>query len=126
MGEQGSVARLFERKSQITVPQEKVTEEKLMELTLDAGVEDIRSDGVNWEVISPPEAHEPVLAAIHKAGIETASADVAMIANTLVKVEGKEASTMLKLAEAMEEHDDVQNVYANFDIDDSVMEALAQ
>ena len=126
MGEQGSVARLFERKSQITVPQEKVTEEKLMELTLDAGVEDIRSDGVNWEVISPPEAHEPVLAAIHKAGIETASADVAMIANTLVKVEGKEASTMLKLAEAMEEHDDVQSVYANFDIDDSVMEALAQ
>jgi YebC/PmpR family DNA-binding regulatory protein len=126
LGEQGSVARLFDRKSQIVIPLEKTTEEKLMDLVIDAGAEDIRNDGANWEIISPPEAHEPVLTAIHKAGLETAAAEVAMIPNTLVKVEGKEASSMLKLSELLEEHDDVQNVYANFDIDESVMEALAE
>lgn len=126
LGEQGSVSRLFERKSQITIPLEKTTEEKLMDLVIDAGAEDIRNDGVNWEIISPAEAHEPVLTAVHKAGIETASAEVAMIPSLLVKVEGKEAQTMLKLSELLEEHDDVQNVWANFDIDESVMEALAQ
>jgi YebC/PmpR family DNA-binding regulatory protein len=126
LGEQNSVSRLFERKSQVLIPQEKATEEKLMDTVLDAGAEDIRNDGVNWEILSPPEAHEAVLTAVHKAGIETASAEVAMIPLMLVKVEGKEASSMLKLSEALEEHDDVQNVYANFDIDEKVMEALAQ
>ena len=125
LGEQGSVAWMFERKSQILIPLEKATEEKLMDVVLDAGAEDIRDDGVHWEVLSPPEAHEAVLAAVHKAGIETVSAEVAMIPNLLVKLEGKEASSMLKLGEALEEHDDVQNVYANFDIDEKVMEALA-
>ncbi len=126
LGEQNSVSRLFERKSQIMIPVEKTTEEQLMEIAVDAGAEDIRNDGTNWEILSPPEAHEPVLTAIQKAGIETASAEVAMIPSLLVKLEGKEASTMLKLSEALEEHDDVQSVYANFDIDESVMETLAQ
>ena len=126
LGEQNSVSRLFERKSQILIPIEKTTEEKLMELVLDAGVEDIQNDGAHWEVFSRPEAHEAVLAAIHKAGIETTSAEVAMIPSLLVKLEGKEASSMLKLSEALEEQDDVQDVYANFDIDEKVMEALAQ
>jgi YebC/PmpR family DNA-binding regulatory protein len=126
LGEQNSVARLFERKSQVLIPQEKATEEQLMDLVLDAGAEDIRSDGVNWEILSPPEAHEAVLTAIHKAGLPSTEAKVAMVPNTLIKLEGKEAGTMLKLSEALEEHDDVQDVYANFDIDESVMEALAQ
>jgi YebC/PmpR family DNA-binding regulatory protein len=126
MGEQGSVARLFDRKSQILIPVEKATEEKLMDLVIDAGAEDIRNDGVNWEILSPPEAHEAVLTAVHTAHLETVEAQVAMIPNLLVKVEGKDASTMLKLSEAFEEHDDVQNVYANFDIDEKEMEALAQ
>jgi YebC/PmpR family DNA-binding regulatory protein len=124
LGEQGSVSRLFERKSQILIPLEKTTEERLMDL-LDAGVEDIRDDGIHWEILSPPEAHEAVLTAVHKAGIETVSAEVAMIPILLVKLEGKEASSMLELSESLEEHDDVQNVYANFDIDEKVMEALA-
>jgi YebC/PmpR family DNA-binding regulatory protein len=126
MGEQGSVARLFDRKSQILIPVEKTTEEKLMDLVIDAGAEDIRNDGSNWEILSPPEAHEAVLTAVQKANLETVSVELAMIPNLLVKVEGKDASTMLKLSEAFEEHDDVQNVWANFDIDEKEMEALAQ
>jgi YebC/PmpR family DNA-binding regulatory protein len=126
LGEQGSVARLFERKSQVFIQQEKATEERLMDVVLDAGVEDIRNDGTSWEILSPPEAHVPVLEALQKADIEASSAEIAMIPVLLVKLEGKDASTMLKLAEALEEHDDVQHLYANFDIDENVMEALAE
>ena len=126
LGEQGSVSRLFERKGQILIAQEKATEDQLMELVLDAGAEDIRNDGTNWEILSPLEAHEAVASAIQKAGLETVSAQVAMVPMTSVRLEGKEAQQMLKLSEVLEEHDDVQNVYANFDIDDKVMEALAQ
>jgi YebC/PmpR family DNA-binding regulatory protein len=126
LGEQGSVSRLFERKSQILIAQENTTEEQLMELVVDAGAEDIRSDGVNWEILSPTEAHESVLSAIHKAGLETVSAQVAMVPMTSIRLEGKDAQQMLKLSEVLEDHDDVQNVYANFDIDEKVMEALAQ
>jgi YebC/PmpR family DNA-binding regulatory protein len=126
LGEQGSVSRLFERKSQVLIAQEKVGEEELMAVVLDAGAEDLRNDGVHWEVVAPPEAHEAILNALQSAGIETVSAQVAMIPITTVRLEGKEAQQMLKLSEALEEHDDVQNVYANYDIDEKVMEALAQ
>ena len=125
LGEQGSVSWMFERKSHIVIERDKASEDQLMNLALDAGAEDLRDDGTNWEVISPPEAHEPVLTAIHKAGIPTVSAEVAMIAKNLIKLEGKNASGMLKLSEALEEHDDVQNVFSNFDIDEKEMEALA-
>ncbi|MGE5647449.1 MAG: YebC/PmpR family DNA-binding transcriptional regulator [Acidobacteriota bacterium] len=126
LGEQNSVARLFERKSQILIPQENATEEQLMDLVLDAGAEDIRNDGSNWEILSPPEAHEQVLNAIQKASIATIEAQIAMVPHMLVKLEGKDAATMLKLFEGLEEHDDVQNVYSNFDIDENVLETLAQ
>ena len=126
LGEQGSVSRLFERKSQILIAQEKATEEQLMEVVLDAGAEDIRNDGANWEILSPPDAHEAVVNAIQQAGLETVSAQVVMAPMTSVRLEGKEAQQMLKLSEALEDHDDVQNAYANFDIDEKVMEALAQ
>jgi YebC/PmpR family DNA-binding regulatory protein len=125
LGEQGSVSWMFERKSQILIESDKVTEDRLMDLALDAGAEDLRNDGANWEVISPPEAHEAVLQAIQKAGIPTVSAEIAMVPKNLVKLEGKNASGMLKLSEALEEHDDVQNVYSNFDIDEKELEALA-
>ncbi len=125
LGEAGSVAWMFDRKSQILIEQSKVSEDKLMDLVLEAGADDLRSDGTNWEVISPPEAHERVLEAIQKAGIETVSAQIAMIPKNTVKLEGKNAAGMLKLAEALEEHDDVQNIYSNFDIDEKEMEALA-
>ena len=96
-----------------------------MNLVLDAGADDLRNDGDNWEVLSAPEAHDAVLEAIQKAGIPTASAEIAMIPKNLMKLEGKNAGGMLRLSEALEEHDDVQNVYSNFDIDEKEMEALA-
>lgn len=125
LGEQGSVAWMFERKSQILVPAEKASEDQLMGIVLDAGADDLRNDGESWDVISPPEAHDSVLQALSKAGIATTSAEIAMVPKNLMKIEGKNASAMLRLSEALEEHDDVQNVYSNFDVDESDMEAMA-
>jgi YebC/PmpR family DNA-binding regulatory protein len=125
LGEQGSVGWMFERKSQIVIDGEKASEDKLMDLALEAGAEDLRNDGGNWVVISPPESHEAVLEAIQKAGIATESAEIGMLPKNLVRLEGKNASGMLRLSEALEEHDDVQNVYSNFDIDEKELEALA-
>jgi len=125
LGELGSVAWMFERKGQIIVDKEKAGEDQLMTVALDAGAEDMRDGGDTWEVISAPEAHEPVLNAIQKAGIATESAEIAMIPKNLMKLEGKNAQAMLRLSEALEEHDDVQNVYSNFDVDEKELEALA-
>jgi len=126
LGEQGSVSWMFERKSQIIIEGDKAPpEDDLMALVLDAGAEDLRNEGGNWEVISAPESHVQVLETIQKAGIPTESADIAMVPKNLVKLEGKNASGMLRLTEALEEHDDVQNVYSNFDIDEKELEAMA-
>src|SRR5438105_1971370 len=124
LGEQGSVAWMFERKSQILIPGDKSSEDQLMGIVLDAGADDLRNDGESWEVLSPPEAHDAVLQALAKAGIATSSAEIAMVPKNLMKLEGKNAGGMLRLSEALEEHDDVQNVYSNFDVDESEMEAL--
>ena len=125
LGEQGSVAWMFERKSQILIEGDKADEDQLMAIVLDAGAEDLRRDGDNWEVISAPESHDGVLQSLVKAGIPTASAEIGMIPKNLIKLEGKNASGMLRLSEVLEEQDDVQNVYSNFDIDEKEMEALA-
>jgi YebC/PmpR family DNA-binding regulatory protein len=125
LGELGSVAWMFERKGQIIVEKEKAGEDQLMTIALDAGAEDMRDGGDTWEVISAPEAHEAVLNAIQKAGIATMSAEIGMIPKNLMKLEGKNAQAMLRLSEALEEHDDVQNVYSNFDVDEKELEAMA-
>lgn len=125
LGEQGSVAWMFERKSQILVEKEKADEDTLMGVVLDAGADDLRGDGDSWEVLSPPEAQEAVLEALRNAKIDTISAEVAMIPKNLMKLEGKNAGAMLRLSEVLEEHDDVQNVYSNFDVDESELAALA-
>jgi len=125
LGEVGSVAWMFERKGQIIIEKDKADEDKLMTLALESGAEDMRDDGEDWEVVSAPEAHDAVLEAIQKAGITTASAEIAMLPKNLTKVEGKNAAAMLRLSEALEEHDDVQNVYSNFDVDEKELEALA-
>jgi YebC/PmpR family DNA-binding regulatory protein len=125
LGEQGSVAWMFDRKSQIVIEKEKATEDQLMNLVLDAGAEDLRDEGDTWEVISEPNMHEPVVEALQKAGIETASAEIAMVPKNLMKLEGNQAKGMLKLSDALEEHDDVQNVYSNFDVSEEEVEALA-
>jgi len=126
LGELGSVAWMFERRSHLVIPLDKAGEEQLMNVVLDAGADDLRSDGDNWEVISPPEAHEAVQAALQEAKIPVETAEVAMLPKNTVKLEGKNAGAMLRLSEALEEHDDVQNVYSNFDIDEKELEALAQ
>jgi YebC/PmpR family DNA-binding regulatory protein len=124
LGEVGSVAWMFDRKSQIVIEGDKSDEDTLMNLVLESGGEDLRNDG-NWEILSSQENHFKVLEAIQKAGIPTVSAEIAMIPKNLIKLEGKPAQGMLKLTEVLEEHDDVQNVWSNFDIDDKEMEALA-
>lgn len=126
LGNPGSVAYMFDRKSQIIIDAEKAPEEdELMTLALEAGAEDLKLEDGTWEIIAAPEAHDAVVEAIQGAGIETESAEIAMIPQNLVKVDSKNVGTLLKLSEALEDHDDVQNVYSNFDIDEADMEALA-
>jgi len=125
LGEQGSVAWKFERKSQIVIEKEHASEDRLMDLALEAGADDLRDDGDTWSVLSAPEAHEAVVEAIRKAGIPTVEAAIAMVPKNLMKLEGKHAQGMLKLSEALEEHDDVQNVYSDFDVDEKELEAMA-
>lgn len=119
MGEQGSVSWMFERKSQIIVDADKTTEDGLMSLALEAGADDVRDQGGAWEVLSAPELHETMLAALQKAGIPTESAEIAMVPKNTVKLEGKNAQAMQKLFDALDEHDDVQNVYGNYEIDEA-------
>jgi YebC/PmpR family DNA-binding regulatory protein len=125
LAELGSVAWMFERKSHILIETGKTSEDDLMAVAIEAGADDLRNDGAHWEVLSGPEAHFKVLDAIHKAGIPTVSAEIGMVPKNLVKLEGKNAAGMLRLSEALEEHEDVQDVYSNFDIDEKEMEALA-
>jgi YebC/PmpR family DNA-binding regulatory protein len=125
LGEQGSVSWMFERKSSIIVEKDKAGEDQLMTLALDAGAEDMRDGGDNWEVVSEPNSHDAVLQALQGAGIPNVSAEIGMIPKNLMKLEGKNAQAMLRLSEALEEHDDVQNVYSNFDVDEKELEALA-
>ncbi len=125
LGEPGSVGWMFERKSQIIIDGEKTTEDQLMGIALDAGADDIRDHDGAWEVVSEPEAHEAVLAALEKAGIPNESAEIAMIPKNTVKLEGKNAQAMLKLYDVLEEHDDVQNVYGNYEVDEAEVEAMA-
>jgi YebC/PmpR family DNA-binding regulatory protein len=124
LGEVGSVAWMFERKSQIFIEKDKATEEQLMNLLLDAGADDIKDNDDNWEVLSAPESHNQVLETIEKAGIPMESAEIAMVPKNLVTLEGKNATGMMRLNEALEDHDDVQSVYSNFDVEEEV-EAMA-
>jgi YebC/PmpR family DNA-binding regulatory protein len=125
MGEQGSVAWMFERKSQIIVDAEKASEDQLMSIVLDAGADDLRDHGGAWEILSAPEAHEAVLKALEKARIPVESAEIAMVPKNTIRLEGKNAQAMQKLYDALDDHDDVQNVYGNYEVDEAEVEALA-
>ncbi len=96
-----------------------------MGIVLEAGAEDLRDDGDNWEVLCEPSAYEAVLEAVKKAGIEPVSSSVSMIPQNYIKLEGAAASQMIRLMEALEDHDDVQNVHSNFDIDQKLLEEVA-
>ena len=125
MAETGAVGWMFHRKGDIVVPKEAADEDTLMGIVLDAGAEDLNDDGSAWEVTTPPEAMEKVREALVKAGITPASAEVAFIPQNYVKLTGAQAQQMLRMVENMEDHDDVQHVYANFDIDEKEIEAVA-
>jgi YebC/PmpR family DNA-binding regulatory protein len=125
MAESGAVGWMFQRKGEILVAKEAADEDKMMGIVLDAGAEDLNDDGSAWQVTTPPEAMERVREALAQAGITAASAEVAMVPKNYVKLTGAQAQQMLRMVENMEDHDDVQHVYANFDIDEKEIEAVA-
>jgi transcriptional/translational regulatory protein YebC/TACO1 len=115
---------MFSRKGAIVVSKEQADEDKMLSIVLDAGAEDLRDDGEAWEVLTPPESFEAVRDALVKAGVKTESAEVGWVPQNYVKLAGTQAAQMLRLVEALEEHDDVQKVSANFDIDEKEMQAV--
>jgi len=123
LAESGAVNWMFHRKGDIVVPKDQADEDKMMGIVLDAGAEDLKDDGSTWEVISPPEVMEKVREALAAAGIKPASAEVAWLPQNYVKLSGAQAQQMLRLVESLEDHDDVQHVYANFDIDEKEIQA---
>jgi YebC/PmpR family DNA-binding regulatory protein len=123
LAEAGAVGWMFHRKGDIIIPKEQADEDKLMGIVLDAGADDLRDDGSTWEVTTPPEAMEKVREALASAGIKPASAEVAWLPQNFVKLTGAQAQQMLRMIESLEDHDDVQHVYANFDIDEKEIQA---
>jgi transcriptional/translational regulatory protein YebC/TACO1 len=123
MAESGAVGWMFERKGDIVVPKEAADEEKMMGIVLDAGAEDLRDDGSAWEVTTPPDAMEKVREALLAAGIKPSSAEVGFVPKNYVKLSGVQAQQMVRMMETLEDHDDVQHVYANFDIDENEIQA---
>ncbi len=119
LGESNCVSWMFEKKGYIVVAKDKASEETLLEVVLDAGGDDVRDDGENWEVLTPPERLHAVNEALNGKGIAATSAEISMVPKNTVKIEGKKAQQLLSMMEALEEHDDVQNVWANFDIDEA-------
>jgi len=123
LGESNSVAWMFNKKGYIVIEKSKAQEDTLMDAVLDAGAEDLRDDDDNWEVLSAPSAFEAVREAVKKLGVEPASAQVAMLPQNYVKLEGKTAQSMLKLMEALDDLDDIRHVWSNFDIEEKEIEA---
>ncbi len=125
MGEPNSVAWMFERKSQVLIEGDKTNEEQLTELALEAGADDVQDGGDSWTLLSAPEAHDAVVAALAKAKIPMMSAEIAMVPKNTMPLDPKNVPAMMKLLEQFEDYDDTQNVYTNFEPDESAMEAMA-
>lgn len=125
MGEPNSVAWMFERKSQILIEGDKTNEEQLTELALEAGADDVQDGGDSWTLLSAPEAHDAVVAALAKAKIPTMSAEIAMVPKNTMALEAKNVPGMMRLLEQLEDYDDTQNVYTNYEPDESTVEAMA-
>jgi YebC/PmpR family DNA-binding regulatory protein len=125
LGEAGCVSWMFSQKGLIVFKKDQVDEDILYELALEAGAEDINESEKEIEVISDPSSFEQVKAAVDDAGLAYILAEVTMIPKTTVKLDGKQAQQMLSLMEALEDNEDVNHVYANFDIPDEVMESIS-
>jgi YebC/PmpR family DNA-binding regulatory protein len=125
LGEPNSVRFMFAKKGIIAIPKEAADEDKLMGIVLEAGGEDLNDEGENWEIVTDPHAWEAVAQAVKDAKIETILSEVTMVASTYTKLEGPTAAQCLRLLEALEDNDDVQNVYSNFDMDAAALEEVA-
>jgi YebC/PmpR family DNA-binding regulatory protein len=125
LGETGSVRFMFSKKGVIAIEKDAANEDKLMEIVLEYGGEDLNDEGDTWEIITDPAAYEAVLGAVKAAKIPTVMNEVTMVASTYTKLEGSQANQMLRLLDALEDLDDTQNVYSNFDMDAEQMEAAA-
>ncbi len=124
LGEGGCVAWMFTRQGLITLALDSVDEERLIDLAVNAGADDVRESDGQWEVVTSPDTYYTVLEAIEKAGLATLSSDLEMVAQNVVALGRSEAPSVLKMMEMLEDHDDVQNVYANFDIPADVLEEV--
>lgn len=122
LGESNSVAWMFDRKGSILVDVNAKGEDEMMEIALNAGAEDMQTDEDSYQILTAPEDFDTVLEAVKGAGIEPIEAEISLIPQNHIKLEGKDAQQMLKLYEALDDHDDVQKVFANFDIDEATME----
>jgi len=123
LGEANSVGWMFEKKSSITVDKKKTTEEALMSAVLDAGADDMKDDGSAWQIVSPVDKHQAVLEAVKGLGVDPDTAEIAMVPQNYIKLEGRQAQQVLKLMEALEDHDDTRNVWSNFDVEEKEIEA---
>jgi YebC/PmpR family DNA-binding regulatory protein len=123
LAEPNSVAWMFEKRGHFRVPREGVDEERLMETVLEAGAEDMREEGEQYEVLTSHESFHDVQQALEAAGITSAEAVIVMDAQNTVSLEGKKAEQCIRLLEALEDHEDVQNVHANLEIDDASLES---
>jgi YebC/PmpR family DNA-binding regulatory protein len=122
LGESGSVAWMFDKKGYIVVDKAAKSEDDLFEIAIEAGAEDMQDEGDVFEIFTTPDSFETVAEAIKKAGIEPQASEVSMIPQNYIKLEGGDAKQMMKLYDALDDNEDVQKVYANFDIDESEME----
>ena len=125
LGEPNSVRFMFAKKGLIAIPKAAADEDKLMNIVLDAGGEDLNDEGENWEILTDPSAFDAVANAVKAAKVETTLSEITMIASTYTKLEGSVAAQMIRLLEALEDLDDVQNVYSNFDLDATQYEEVA-
>jgi YebC/PmpR family DNA-binding regulatory protein len=122
LGESGCVGWMFNRKGYFVVEKAAAEEETLLELVLSNGADDMSEDGDNFEIFSTPEKFEPLKAALEAAGMPMAASEISMVPQNYVKLEGREALTMMKLMEALEDQEDIQNVWSNFDVDAAAIE----
>lgn len=121
LGAAGCVAWMFDKKGYFVVPRASVEEERLMEAALEAGAQDVREDGENFEVITAPEDFEAIKAALEAAGIATSAAEVTMLPQNVTQLTGKEAEQMVRMMDMLDNCDDVQNFYTNADIPDEMV-----
>jgi YebC/PmpR family DNA-binding regulatory protein len=126
IGETGCVSYMFLKKGLIVLEKKDVNEDRLMEIALDVGAEDVNDEGDTFEVVTDPKNFEKVKNALDKNGIKYTLAEITMVPQNTIRVEGKEAEQTLRLVEMLEDSDDVQKVYANFDIPDDVLEKIGR